>query len=282
MITPIMLRSFGRSGSTLLMQVLGSSSNVIFDREYPFEKRHLTYLHRVASVASSESSNGEDWNPDVLFDSALKRVGPIPYKETSIVDRESLRLDYLLRLWNGFSAQAKSKALDDINLDLPLYYAEKVVHDICEDVNQTLEAKNLFLLRDPRDEFLSVKSFNQKRGFYGFGWEENDSDESYAVRLCDMRKKFMVHVAELKADDRKMFVKYESFMEDPLGYTEKIGDWLGLELDYRKVLENRESVRQHITSSEGSVRWKRELSDSLKGIFSCRLGEELSALGYEV
>ncbi|WP_156035244.1 sulfotransferase [Microbulbifer sp. HZ11] len=282
MITPIMLRSFGRSGSTLLMQVLGTSSNVIFDREYPFEKRHLTYLHRVAKVASAEAENGDDWNPDTLFDRNLKRVGPIPYVDTSIVDRSKLRTDYLLRLWNGFSSQVISKAAGSVDPSRPLYYAEKVVHDICEDVNQTLEAKNIFLLRDPRDEFLSIKSFNHKRGFKGFGWQENDSDESYALRLCDMRKTFMRHVSNLKSDHRKIFIKYESFMRDPFRFTDEIGDWLDLSLNYGEVLQARDTVSQHITSEANSIRWKSELSPRLKKIFSDNIGEELNSLGYEV
>ena len=284
MITPIMLRSFGRSGSTLLMQVLGSSNNVIFDREYPFEKRHLTYLHRVASVASSEFSNGDDWNPDTIFNSELKRVGPIPYPEVSIVDREKLKIDYLMRLWNGFASQAKSKAKEDIDSTIPLYYAEKVVHDICDDVNSVIEAKNIFLFRDPRDEFLSVKSFNEKRGFNGFGWSESDSDETYALKLCRMRRNFMRHIASVNIDDRRFFVRYEDFMSEPYSWTKKIGDWLSLELDYSLVEAKQGAVAHHITSKDVSSsvsRWKSEMSGSIARIFSDEIGEELVALGYE-
>ena len=285
MITPIMLRSFGRSGSTLLMQVLGSSSNVIFDREYPFEKRHLTYLHRVASVASSESSNSEDWNPDTIFDSKLNRVGPIPYPETSIVDRESLRTDYLLRLWNGFSAQAKAKASGTFDSKRPLYYAEKVVHDICDDVNSVVGAKNIFLFRDPRDEFLSIKSFNQKRGFNGFGWGEDDSDESYALRLCNMRRNFMRHISSIEQDGRRFVIRYEDFINDPHTWTKKIGDWLSLDLNYSAVEAKQSSVAHHITSkniADSVERWKAELSSNVLDIFTREIGEELLSLGYEV
>jgi len=41
---PILLRSFGRTGTTMLMQLLGSSEKIIFDKEYPYESRLLAYF----------------------------------------------------------------------------------------------------------------------------------------------------------------------------------------------------------------------------------------------
>ncbi|WP_444908818.1 sulfotransferase domain-containing protein [Microbulbifer sp. TRSA005] len=282
MITPIMLRSFGRSGSTLLMQVLGSSNNVVFDRHYPFEKRHLTYLCRLSGLVGKDTANDSDWNPDSIFNRELNKVGPIPYSEVSIFDRSELSKDFLKRLWNGFSTQVKKANSDIIDSNNPVYYAEKVVHDICSEVNNVIAAKNLFLLRDPRDEFLSIKSFNKKRGFNGFGWEESDTDESYAIRLCKMRKSFMRHVANMECDDRRYFIKYEDFMLSPFDKTNDISEWLGLTLDYNQVLANRSSVDQHITAPESVIRWKSEMDSSLCEIFNEHLGEELNSLGYEV
>ncbi|WP_444919150.1 hypothetical protein [Microbulbifer sp. JMSA003] len=283
MITPIMLRSFGRSGSTLLMQVLGSSSNVVFDRDYPFEKRHLTYLHRLTTVASSESCNDENWNADSLFSSKINRIGPIPYINTSIIDREKLQLEFLTHLWKGFSGQIKDKLKEELNLDEPIYYAEKVVHDICPAVNEAFYAKNLFLFRDPRDEFVSIKSFNAKRGFNGFGWGESDDDESYALKLCQMRKTFMQHISSIEASDRRYVVKYEEFIKSPYEITSFLGDWIGLELDYGKVEAQKKSVEHHITSSNVAAsveRWRTEMSPKVAQIFEKEIGEELSELGY--
>lgn len=277
-----MLRSFGRSGSTLLMQVLGSSNNVIFDKHYPFEKRHLTYLCRLSGLVGKDTANDSEWNQNSIFNRKLNKVGPIPYADISIFSRDELAKDFLKRLWNGFSEQVKKTRSDEIDFENPVYYAEKVVHDICSDVNGVIEAKNLFLLRDPRDEFLSIKSFNKKRGFNGFGWGDGDTDESYALRLCDMRRSFMRHVASMESDDRRYFIKYEDFMLSPFERTSDIGEWLGLTLDYNQVLANRGSVDQHITAPESVIRWKEEMDPSLRNIFREGLGEELSSLGYEI
>ena len=44
----------GRSGSTLLMQLLGTSPQIAFDRVYPSEVRYLTYLLRWAKMLDQE------------------------------------------------------------------------------------------------------------------------------------------------------------------------------------------------------------------------------------
>ena len=46
--TPIVVSAYGRNGSTALMALLGTDPRVRFDRVYPFEHRHLTYLTKFA------------------------------------------------------------------------------------------------------------------------------------------------------------------------------------------------------------------------------------------
>ena len=89
---PILLRSFGRSGSTLVMQLLGTSPNIIFDREYPYEKRHLTYLYRLALLPGKEVNNDGLWNTESLIHKGVDRVGPLPFN-TSIINRGKLGAD---------------------------------------------------------------------------------------------------------------------------------------------------------------------------------------------
>jgi len=279
---PIMLRSFGRSGSTLMMQVLGSHKNVAFDRVYPFENRHLTYIHRLSAVMKKERKFSEQWGPDTLFNSNALYVGATPYKNIEIFNENDLSRRSLEYLWKALSEEILEKS-EDFDLSLPTYYAEKVVQDICHDINSVVEAKNLFVFRDPRDEFISIKSFNEKRGFNGFGWLESDTDESFALRMAESRKEYMRNLVNINNDHRRMVILYERFMESPHEHTKKIGDWIGLELSYDTVLDGLGSVSQHITGGNVSEpRWKKELPLSIKQIFGNILGEELLALGYEV
>ncbi|MBR9925679.1 MAG: sulfotransferase [Gammaproteobacteria bacterium] len=280
MVTPILLRSFGRSGSTFMMQLLGSHENVLFERVYPFENRYLTYLARMAALAGMSPDNDGEWNHDRLMHHNVKRVGPLPYQDVSIFDKSKMPKTAFASLWNGFS-----KSLNVAQNDAPVFYAEKVAHDICALVNQSVYTKNLFLIRDPRDEFLSIKSFNKKRGFNGFGWQENDTDESFAVRLCRSRKKFMQTISKIdEKEERRIMVRYEDAIENADKTCTRLSDWLGVQLDAESVQKSAKNFQHHMTSqkvSDSVQRWKNEMSEELKDVFVSELGEELASLKYQ-
>jgi hypothetical protein len=212
-------------------------------------------------------------------------IGPFPYREIDIFDRNELAMDFLMRLWEGFSYQLIKFNNGKLDNSRPIYYAEKVAQDICDDINNFTSCKNLFLFRDPRDEFLSIKSFNNKRGFNGFDWSKDDTDESFARKLCSMRRSFMHHLLQIDNDDQRLVVYYERFIENPMGSTKLISDWLGIELSYLRVEKKHSTVADHMTSvsvNDSIYRWKSELSSDLHAIFATELGKELDSLGYEV
>ena len=71
-------------GSTLVMQFLASSPEVVLDRRYPHgEYRYLSYCARTASFIT------EPWRPDVhpgvteLFFGESRRFGPLPFRPES-------------------------------------------------------------------------------------------------------------------------------------------------------------------------------------------------------
>jgi len=74
--------------------------------------------------------------------------------------------------------------------------------------------KYLFLLRDPRDEMVSIMSFNHKRGYKSFGWLETDTDVSYAQKICRNRQKFMQLMIDFEANKRRLFVRYEDLIKN--------------------------------------------------------------------
>jgi hypothetical protein len=279
---PIMLRSFGRSGSTLMMQVLSTNNNIIFDKEYPYENRHLTYLHRLSKLIAKPRDSSLNWTANSLFNNKLSFLGPNPYENTKVIDKDRLSENILKSLWKDFSNELKDKSSNDFVEGDPLYYAEKVVQNICPDINGIVDAKNLFVFRDPRDEFLSIKSFNSKKGVNGFGWLDNDTDETFAKRMVVSRKRYMQNLINMKNNSRNFVITYENFMSDPFKSTKEIGDWLGLQLSYQKVIDNGSVVAEHKThdSDEATPRWEKEMSEPVKKIFVDGLKDELLKMGY--
>jgi len=51
MLKPILVRSpGGRSGTSLMMEMLSSSKDIAFDRRHPYEVRMLSYFYRLSNV----------------------------------------------------------------------------------------------------------------------------------------------------------------------------------------------------------------------------------------
>ena len=280
---PVMVRTFGRTGSTLLMQILGTHQNVCFERQYPFETRYLTYVYNMSRMMGLKAKVDEPWDNDVLFRGKQRMMGCLPYGNLKSLDRERLSQRALMSLWQDFSAEMRETA--GLGSDEQAFYAEKVPPYVAETVNDAMPAKNLFLLRDPRDEMVSIMSFNHKRGFKSFGWLETDTDVSYAQKICRNRQKFMQLMIDFEANKRRLFVRYEDLIRNGDEEVERLSEWLGLPLSLKK-LEKEKKIREvHMTSTDPSAsveRWRRELSDEVLDIFKNNLGDELTGLGYAV
>jgi len=282
-LTPIMVRTFGRTGSTLLMQILGTSKQIIFEREYPFEHRYLTYVFNMARMTKESPKANDDWNNDVLFQCRSSSIGSMPYGKTGIVDKDSLFKYSFVSLWEQYSRSMREVASAEYGREY--FYAEKVPAEVADAANVLLRAKNIFLLRDPRDEMVSIMSFNKKRGFHSFGWTEDDTDVSYAIKMCNNRRFFMQHMLKAPNSERRINIKYEDLIANGHEEVERLSEWAGVPMCLDTAMDNAEIQKRHMTSrdSASSVeRWRGELSDEVQGIFSKELGQELSNLGYAV
>jgi hypothetical protein len=284
-VTPLMLRSAGRSGSTMLMQLLGTSEQIFMEKEYPFEVRYLSYLHRLIYQIKQPCKNDDKWNPDSLFNQNITRVGAIPWGNVSILDQDRLATSVFRQAWKAFSQELRMHS-NNQKSDKVFYYAEKVVPIICFDVNAITEAKNLFLFRDPRDEFLSIKSFNAKRKYLAFGWTSDDDDISFAKKLASQRRDFMRLISKIEIEDtRRHLVIYENIIRNPYAETQMLSRWLGVDLNWDNLSANMEILSVHATTNsldQSVERWKKELSNEINQVFCDVLGDELQQLGYDL
>lgn len=257
------------------------------EREYPYEHRYLTYADNLARVAGLPAASaeplGERWNNDVMFRSNSPAVGCMPYGKIDSLDRKRLSRQLLLANWSVFSRELR--ASHGLGGTVNAYYAEKTPPMVAERVSAAMTVRHLFLIRDPRDELVSIRSFNHKRGFNGFGWLDSDTDASYARKMCRNRKQFLNDMITLRQDRQTFKVRYEDLiLRGDLEVT-RLGSWLGLSLDRDAASSDQDIRQQHMTSTSAvcSVgRWREELSEEAQRIFRSELSDELKALGYSV
>ena len=113
----------GRSGSTLLMQLLATGEGVVFDDRYPSEYRFLSYFARVAEMATEPFD--EQIHPGVtpFFFDENRPWGPVPFV-SDFIDVAELRSPALSGLWAAWSAVARQRQPGIVA------YAEKVAVEI--------------------------------------------------------------------------------------------------------------------------------------------------------
>jgi len=293
LLTAILLPVCGRNGSTLCMQLLGTSPEIAFERVYPFEHRYLTYLWRVADVMQREFDPHPLWNNGLMVHperhEEVVYVGPIPWGGRKLIShpRASVPFDQrcLQALWREFTATVREQALLTLPGEpAPRFYAEKSTPGTLEALGVSVPTKSIYLVRDPRDIWISVNRFDARRGYFGFGRGTDESEQDYLSRFLETRASEMQLLQSIRDDDRRLVVQYERLASDLPSEASRIGDWLGVRLHPEQVEQQRDSFQHHITSgtAENSVtRWKRELPADVNRQFVARLESELTHFGYD-
>jgi hypothetical protein len=279
---PLLILGGGRSGTTLLMQLLGTSRRIAFDRFYPYEVRYLTYLLRWALLLGGKYEPDERWNPAENAHPSGSLIGPLPYPDAQIWDGQAMWSDCFRHAWRHFTTMAARGATADATV---LYYAEKVPHWIPEYLRQAIPYKVIVLVRDPRDVFLSVTAFNKKRGFAGFDRFPEDDDWTYARRAAASYKGIFPIIRDEAAAPYGFLLRYEDMARNLDAEAKRLSDWLGVKLVTEAVQAQVANFAHHMTSDnpQASVeRWRREMSAELNDFFVSEIGKEMKSFGYDV
>jgi hypothetical protein len=258
------------------MHALACSEAICFEKRYPFEERELTYLVRVAETVAG--AKAQAMPRDAVFSGREGSLGACPYLGSSgylYGGQDSVKRIFK-DLWLGYSREA-------IKVQGGRYYAEKVANDIPPLVNEVLPAKNILLVRDPRAEMLSIMKFNRQRGYDGFGWLSDDDAESFAKRLCTMRRHFMREAARCDENPRRLVLRYEDIVVAPEPFVARLEQFLEAEIDLALFTDRLGDFRYHMTSRtarESVDAWQQELPRQAVEIIQQGLEQELRELGY--
>lgn len=263
--------SYGRSGSSFFMQIL-KAAGVSVIGDLPFEDRttqasYLACLHVGfgRSVANSDAAAPAGFSESFRSDWYRSSIG-LQHQNTAL----EIETDY-------------EKFLADQGVLSSRGIAEKFIgFEVLRLMKAADAGKNIrpiFLVRDPRDIFISVKKFNEKRGFKGFN--EGGNDLSLLDSICNFSR---TQVNESRAGSG-LLCYYEDFI---LRRSQSVCDlfrYLGVGHPTREFwgsLELGEAASRHMTSSSQAAsldRWKDEEFSQFRSLFQAK-EKIIAEIGY--
>jgi hypothetical protein len=296
-LNPIIVTFLGRSGSTWLMRLLSEHPQIVVDQRYPYETRPLLYWMHLLRVLSAPADHQRSTYP-IWFTDNEYWIGQNPFNTPESFTDEGLLY------WLGQKSTAQLASLCLLNVDQfyrhlkrqqkkhAVYFAEKALYSITSELAGQLYPKprQIILVRDPRDIFASVQSFNAKRGTPGFRVNEYTTPEAYL--------QFLKRAATTQArvhrthPDQKYLLRYEDLILRPQEMMAAVFQYLNLDSSPQTVAgilerasqDTPEMQHHRTTSNPGNSigRWRRDLSPEMQATATTLLGGILTELGYPI
>lgn len=299
LLRPLLVDYFTRDGSTLTMRLLATSPQIAVGGGYPYEQKYFAYLFRWAHLIDKTDWPRKVWNSGGLAtlkqEQQMPLMGAPPWRRRDLFEpgRGGDELsDYAFQaVWEEFSRRASAqtrKRLKRRDADV-LYYAEKHLSTWQVDMDRLPPVQVLAVLRDPRDTYVSITSFTQKRERAGrqrsMGRQPGESAEAWLTRHLARQKERLQWILKAMKRETMPVVRYENLVLDLEAEARRLEEILGVELDPAAVVADETMRTTHVSAGtpEASIgRWRREMSPELVKRFNDELGKELEALGFDV
>jgi hypothetical protein len=295
-IKPILVTTYGRTGSTYLTHLLGANPAIVAYSPFQVEPRLTAYwtevLRRLSDPVSYTQSlatvlSSQDWwlGGD--------HVPPIHAPDAPVRDcLEGAGVERLADFCRGRIQEFYRQAAAAQGRERPVYFVEKSLLHL---FNRTLArelfpgGREIFLIRDFRDMICSIHAYNARTNRVGFGREHVRTDEEFVLRIRQAAGQLLDAWRERGAD--ALLVRYEDLIESPAPTLERILRYLDLEAGSgaaEAMLQRASEAgggaeRQHVTSPNvrASVgRWRRDLNERMQEICSDAFRDLLPEFGY--
>jgi hypothetical protein len=292
---PILITTFGRTGSMLLMRLLSSHPEVLSYKPHRFEQRIASYWVDALLTLSNPASYLRGVAPQGAVEEPLWWVGtdapmPSPLRDEPV--QEWLGGEAVEAL--AIVAQQRIDALYEQIAALTgagheRLFAEKSNLRVSSVATELYpDGHELFLVRDFRDMVSSVFAFNEKRGVTGFGRARAGSDLDYVEQLGDWAS--ALARAWERRRERAHLVRYEELVQDPERALAGLLDHIGVDAGadtIRDMLaglaDDMPELREHPTSTtaQSSIgRWRTDLDPAISEACEQAFGPALELFGY--
>jgi hypothetical protein len=295
---PLIINSFGRTGTTLLMRTLAVHPQVIVYERPPYEIRGSKYWMHALRVLGSPADGTTQLGAAMQFHEDPHAAGGNPFYSTRFAAADEVEAwsgsNYLANLlafcqrsidgWYQVTAAAQKKP------EAPLvFFAEKHFPDLYPRLLRDIYpgAREIFLVRDFRDMIASMLAYNAKKGAGDFGRDRVGSDEAW---LGYLRQNFAVlRSAWQERGEAGSLVRYEDLVRDPASVLTDLLENLGLDASQEMVdsllpATAAPELQGHGSSSSPAAsigRWRRDLSPTMQHLVAERFAGLLETFGYE-
>ncbi|HUO10878.1 MAG TPA: sulfotransferase [Phycisphaerae bacterium] len=292
-IAPLLLTSLGRTGSTWVIGLLARHPQIIAIDPQHFDPRVATYWSGIIAGLAQPQSYMQMTTPGAMHSRGWWLGSPLSFKSNPPQDAllnylhgtgvESIA-DFGLRQIEGLYQHLRSSQ----GRDAPRYYVEKFVPRIERLTLRNLcpGAREVVLVRDPRDVICSALAFNKKRGYQSFGREAVQSDEEY-VRWFKGSVESLANLLDSSARPVHL-LRYEEIVRSPREGLRGLCRFLELDgsdatIDYILKERSEEVLKDHRTTAtpaESIGRWETDFTPAMRTAAREALDPLLLKLGY--
>lgn len=294
-LSPLMVTGLGRSGTTWLMRLLSKHPELVMDESYPYEARPQRYWMHWLQVMAEPANHRESTTPNA-FIAQQWSVGANPYFTAKLARADpelaqQLAGEHVTAL-AGFAHQASEAyyvacmaRFDHPNAKFSVekHHPDRIPRLLWE---LYPGAKEIVLVRDPRDVLSSMLAFNAKRGIGGFGRDRFETDADFARNLA---RNVSGLLGRAQREDTHL-VRYEDLLTMPEDVLREIFDYVGIDASdevvqriIRQANEPDANLAFHITSRDPRAsigRWESDLPAEVQALCSEEFGTALAEFGY--
>lgn len=254
------------------MDLLGTSSKVAFDRSYPFEQFWYRYLLATSRTIAGRATASPEWdNSSLLRDGGTEAAirGAPPWAGGDPApDAER----FFVALWTSFGEQLPEGSL---------YYAEKSPNARAIAHFPSVRPVQITVVRDPRDQWLSILAFDKQRGNYGFGRLEGEEVPAYRQRMLGLFRDRLEYAVTLSEANERGVYRYEDLVLETGRVADDLSDLLDLPLKPKRIKRRRDHITARGGPKESVGRWRSEMTADERGFFAEHLSPLLESMGYE-